>query len=228
MPSISASTVSTSTRLRSGSATAASSPIPTSSHSGAGGRHCRIRAISSRSEQSATVAARSGTAALLRVVDGTGFANDRHFDLAWVLELVLYAARDVLREPHRLLVGDLLALDHDPNLAAGLQREGLRHALEGVGDPFELLEPLDVGLQDVASRARAGRGDGVGRLDDHRLERRPVDVHVVSGHRHYHRLALAVLAEEVDPDLQVGAFHLAIDRLADVVHEGGADGDVRV
>ena len=38
----------------------------------------------------------------------------------------------------------------------------------------------------------------------------------------------AVLAEEIDADLQVGAFHLAIDRLADVVHEGGAHGDVGV
>ena len=94
--------------------------------------------------------------------------------------------------------------------------------------PFELLEPLDVGLEDVAARAGPRRGDGVGRLHDHRFERRPVDVHVVRGHRHHHRLALAVLAQEVDADLQVRALHLAIDRLADVVHERGADGDVRV
>ena len=30
------------------------------------------------------------------------------------------------------------------------------------------------------------------------------------------------------PICEVRAFHLAIDRLADVVHERGADGDVRV
>ncbi len=80
------------------------------------------------------------------------------------------------------------------------------------------------------SRLRAGtrRRDRVRRLHDHRLERGPVDVHVMRGHRHHHRLALAVLAQKVDADLQMRAFHLAIDRLADVVHERRADGDVRV
>ena len=43
-----------------------------------------------------------------------------------------------------------------------------------------------------------------------------------------HRLALAVLAQEVDAELEVRALHLAIDRLADVVQERGAHGDVRV
>ena len=81
----------------------------------------------------------------------------------------------------------------------------------------------------MSRRAPGPRGgDGVGRLHDHRFERRPVDVHVVRGHRHHDRFALAVLAEEVDADLQVRALHLAIDRLADVVHERGADGDVGV
>ena len=47
-------------------------------------------------------------------------------------------------------------------------------------------------------------------------------------HGHHHGLALAVLAQEVDAQLEVRALHLAIDRLADVVHEGRAHGDVRV
>src|SRR6266849_4277390 len=89
----------------------------------------------------------------LGVVDRARLPNDGHFDLARVFELVLDAARDVLREPDGLLVRDLLALDHDADLAAGLQRERLRHALEGVGDAFQLLEPLHVGLEDVAARA---------------------------------------------------------------------------
>ena len=110
----------------------------------------------------------------------------------------------------------------------GLQRERLRHALERVGDALELLEALDVGLEDVAARAGTRGRDRVGGLDDHRLERRPVDVHVVRGHRHHHRLALAVLAQEVDAELEVRALHVAVDRLADVVEERGADRDVRV
>ncbi len=37
-----------------------------------------------------------------------------------------------------------------------------------------------------------------------------------------------MLAEEVDAELEVRALHLAVDRLADVVQERGAHGDVRV
>ena len=40
--------------------------------------------------------------------------------------------------------------------------------------------------------------------------------------------ALAVLAQEVEAELEVRALHLAIDRLADVVQERGARGDVAV
>ena len=122
----------------------------------------------------------------------------------------------------------VLALDHDADFAAGLERERLRDALERVGDAFELLEALDVGLEDVAARAGTRRRDGVGRLDDHRFERRPVDVHVVRGDGLQHRLALAVLAEEVEAELEVRALQVAVDRLADVVQERGARGDVAV
>ena len=70
---------------------------------------------------------------------------------------LLDAARDVLRQPDRFFVGDLLALDHDPDLASRLQRERFRHALEGVGDSLELLEALDVVFYVLASGAGAGR-----------------------------------------------------------------------
>ena len=90
--------------------------------------------------------------------------------------------------------------------------------------PLELLEPLHVRLEDVAAGAGTRRRDRVGGLHDHRFERRPVDVHVVRRHGHHDRFALAVLAQEVDADLQVRPFHLAVDRLADVVEERGAHG----
>src|SRR6187455_1208950 len=108
-----------------------------------------MRAIRSRSSTSETEAGGRS----FGVVDGSGFTDDGHLDLAGVLELVFDPPRDVLRQPDRLLVGDLLALDHDANLAAGLQRERLRHALEGVGNAFEFFEALDVGLEDVATGA---------------------------------------------------------------------------
>ena len=93
---------------------------------------------------------------------------------------------------------------------------------------FELLEPLHVRLEDVAARAGARGGDRVGRLHDHRLERRPVDVHVVGRDRLQDRLALAVLAEELEAELEVRALEIAVDRLADVVQERGARRDVAV
>ena len=99
---------------------------------------------------------------------------------------------------------------------------------ERVGDALELLEPLDVRLEDVAARARPRRRDRVGGLDDHRFERRPVDVHVMRRDGLQHRLALAVLAQEVEAELEVRALQVAIDRLADVVQERGARGDVAV
>src|SRR5262245_3261153 len=237
MPSTMASTVSTSTRLRSGSTTAASSPMPTISQSGAAGRRCRSRATSSRSVSVSTVGPTilSGLCRLcgpggfsLRVVDRSRLPDDGDLDLSRILELVLDAACDVLRQPDGFLVRDLLALDHDADLAPGLQRERLGNALERVGDALELLEALDVRLEDVATCTWTRGGNRVGGLDDHRFERRPVDVHVMRRHGHHHRLALAVLAEEVDAELQVRALHFAIDRLADVVDERGADRDVRV
>src|SRR5262245_5635763 len=188
MPSTMASTVSTSRRFRAVSTTAASSPTPTTSQSGAGGSRARILAISSRSESWETEAGGSRLVACAAsppppawsfgIVDGPRFADDRDLDLTGILELALDAAGDVFRQPDRLLVGDVLALHHDADLAAGLQRERLRDTLERVGDALELLEPLHVRLQDVAPGAGARGRDGVGRLHDHRFERGPVDVHV--------------------------------------------------
>src|SRR4029079_2116060 len=86
---------------------------------------------------------------------GAGFSDHRDLDLARVGELGLEAARDVARQPDRLLVGDLLGVDDDADLAAGLDRERLLHALEARRDLLELLEPLDVGLEDLATGAGA-------------------------------------------------------------------------
>ena len=74
------------------------------------------------------------------------------------------------------------------------------------------------------SRRAPGRAAeiGVGGLDDHRFERGPVDVHVVRRDRQEDRLALAVLAQEVEAELEVRALQVAIDGLADVVEEGRA------
>src|SRR5262245_37915035 len=196
-PSTSASVVRISSAPRSGVTTAASSPMPTVSQAGAAGTRARICAMRSRSPTGAAAArpAPSPVEGLPGEFDGPGFTDDGHLDLSWVLELALDSLGDVLREPHGLLVRHAIAFDDDADFASGLEGEGLRDTLEGVGDALELLEPLDVGLEDVAARARARRRDGVGGLYDHRLERRPVDVHVVRGDALQDRRALPVLAE---------------------------------
>src|SRR5205814_8845012 len=93
------------------------------------------------------------------IVAGARLATHRDLDLAGVLELVLDAAGDVLRQPHRLLVGDFFALDHDPDLAPRLQRKRLRDALERIGNAFKAFEALDVRFQNIATCAGTGGGN---------------------------------------------------------------------
>src|SRR4051812_27596783 len=151
-PSTSASVVSTSSAPRSGFATAASSPMPIWSQEGEGWSRAWISAMTWRSPRSEIVA-------LPGVINGPGLADDGNFDLTRVFELVLDAPRDVLRQPHRFLVRDAVALDDDADFTAGLQRERLGHALERVGDVLELLEALHVGLEDIAPGAGPRGGD---------------------------------------------------------------------
>ena len=132
-------------------------------------------------------------------------------------------------ESHTVSSSDTVSLSTTMRISRpAWSANALETPCEGVGDALELLEPLHVGLEDVAPRAGARGGDRVGRLDDHRFERRPVDVHVMRRHRLQHRLALAVLAQEVEAELEVRALQVAVDRLADVVQERGARGDVAV
>src|SRR5829696_8358122 len=114
-----------------------------------------MRSISPRSPM---VASRDGLP-LTGVFNGTRLADDGDLDLSGVFQLVLDPPGDVLGQPDGLLVRDVIALDQDADLAAGLQRKRLRDALERVGDAFELFQPLDVGLEDVAARAWPGGGD---------------------------------------------------------------------
>src|SRR5262249_27733504 len=147
--------------------------MPTTSQSGGRGSSRRTRAMSSasvRSETTADISAPTHPAPLLRVVHRTRFPDDGDLDLAGVFQLVLDAPRDVLGEPDRLFLRNLLAFDHDSNLAPGLEAESLRNALESVSDAFQLFQPLHVGLQNVAARAGTSRGDRVGGLHDHRFE----------------------------------------------------------
>src|SRR5213078_4033885 len=82
---------------------------------------------------------------------------------------------------HRGDVVDLLGADEDTYLAAGLDGERALDALEAVGDGLEVLEPLDVGVHRLAAGARPRRADGIGDLDDRRLDAGVLDFLVVGG-----------------------------------------------
>ena len=87
---------------------------------------------------------------------------------------------------------------------------------------LELAQALDVVLERLAARARAGAGERVGGLDDDRLDGLRLDLVVVGLHRVRDRLGLAVAAGEVAADERVRALDLVRDRLADVVQQRGA------
>ena len=70
----------------------------------------------------------TGVEAVRGDVRRAALADDRHLDLARVLELVLDLARDLVREQDRRVVVDLLRLDDHADLAAGLQRVDLLDA----------------------------------------------------------------------------------------------------
>ena len=221
-PSTRASVVSTSRWLRDGSTTAASSPMPTTTQDGAAGRRARIRAITACSPASPTVGDAGHRAY------STARVSRMTVTLIWPGYSSSFSMRRAMSFDSQTASSSLMrSLSTRMRTSRpGLQREGLRDALEGVGNAFELLEALHVGLEDVASGAGTRRRDGVGSLHEHRFERRPVDVHVVRGHGVDDRRALAVLAEHLDAELEVRAVEVAIDGLADVVKEGGAHGDV--
>src|SRR5262245_47665749 len=109
MRSTSASVVSTCSAPRSGAATAASSPAATMRDGGGAGNLPRMCSMSARSPG-------VSPAALPRELNGAGLPDDRDLDLSRVLELVLDAARDVLRQPDRRFIRYAVALDHDPDL----------------------------------------------------------------------------------------------------------------
>src|SRR5207244_1282348 len=108
---------------------------------------------------------------LLGELDRALLADDRHLDLARVLELLLDVAGDLVREQLRLVVVDLLGLDDHPDLAPCLQGVDALDSLPLARELLERLEPLDVRLQALAPRARARRGDRVGGDQQDSLDR---------------------------------------------------------
>lgn len=129
------------------------------------------------------------------VLDGPGLADDRDLSIWPGYSSSVSMRRAMSFDSQTASSSVTCSASTNADLAARLQGEGLRDALERVGQVFELLEPFHVRLEDVAAGARTRRRDGVGRLHEHRLERRPVDVHVMGGHRVDDRARFPVLLQ---------------------------------
>src|SRR5438445_13552996 len=90
----------------------------------------------------------------LGVFDGPRLADHGDSDLTWKAQLRFDALGDVPRHELGSRIVDLLRLDQDPDLAAGLDGIGLLAALERVGDPLQLLQPPDGSPQPTPPRRR--------------------------------------------------------------------------
>ena len=165
---------------------------------------------------------------LPRVVDRARLADDGDLDLAGVLQALLDLLRDVAGQPGRPEVVDRVRLDEDPDLAPGLDGEALVDAVEGVGDPLQRLQPLDVGLDHLPPRPRPRPADRVGGGDDEGLDRLRLLLAVVGGDGVDDLAGAAEPLGDVGPDQGVRPLHLVVDRLADVVQQAGGLGDVDV
>ena len=150
--------------------------------------------------------------------------NEGDFDLAGVLHLFLDPLGDVVGDLLGQAVVDVLGVDDHADLAAGLDGVGLLDALEGGRDAFELLEPLDVAFEALASGAGPAGADGVGGEDDGRVGAGGFDVAVVGGGGVDDLVLLAVPLQQVGPDLRVPALDLVVDGLADVVQQSPPGG----
>src|ERR1035437_617988 len=159
------------------------------------------------------------TVSLLGVFDGSRLADDRHLDLARGGKTGLDLLDDVASQPGCAHIVDLLRLDQDSNLSAGLDGEASLDAIEAFGDGLEILEPADVSLHRLAARTGARRADGVGDLDYRGLLRGEVDFLVVGGDRVHHLRREVVALRDLGADLRVRALDLVVDRLAEVVQQ---------
>ena len=92
---------------------------------------------------------------LFRVLGGAAFADHADLDLAGVIQLVLDLLGDVAREQNHCIVGYLVRVDDDADLAACLDRIRARNARRFVCDAFQLFQTLDVVLDVLAACARA-------------------------------------------------------------------------
>src|SRR5687768_13744336 len=142
-----------------------------------------------------------------------------HLDLARISQLLLERLGDVAADFGGLRVVRVLGAGDHPQLAAGLDGEGLLDAREAAGDGLQLLHPFDVPLERFAAGAGAGGAARIGRGHEHCVRIVGDDLVVMAEGGVYDLGFLTVPFEQVGPDLGMAALQLVVGRLADVVQE---------
>ena len=107
---------------------------------------------------------------LLRVVDCAGLADDVDFDLSRILQFGLDLLRNVTGQKCDGIVTDFIRLRDDSDLTTSLDRVGILNALRCIGDLFELLKTLDVGLEGLTPCARSRSRQRIRRRDQNRFD----------------------------------------------------------
>ena len=143
-------------------------------------------------------------------------------DLTGIGKLLLDLLCDIARQKHHLILGNILGLDHNADLASGLDGVAARNAGEALGYLLELFEALDVVFDVLAACAGTGGRDSVGCLNDAGDDRARLDIAVVRLDSVDDRFALFIPLADIDADGDVAALDLVVDGLADIVQKACA------
>ena len=84
---------------------------------------------------------------LLSVVHMPCFPDHMHFDLTGIIEVVLNFLGQFPRQKNHSVVVNTVGLDHDANLAAGLNGEGFFHPGKRTGHFFQFFKAFDIIFQ---------------------------------------------------------------------------------
>src|SRR3989338_2964978 len=80
---------------------------------------------------------------LFRVLNGPHFPDHRNLDLPGILHTLLNLLADIPGQDYRVIVGNPLRLDNNPDLPAGLDGVRLLHPFKRIGNGLQLSQFLD-------------------------------------------------------------------------------------
>src|SRR3989338_7329271 len=140
-------------------------------------------------------------------------------DFSRIFQLFLYALRDSARKRVHGDIRDLAWVHKDAYLSPRCNSVHLLYAGEGTREALKVAETLQVAVYRVSSCARASPRYRVCDLHDNRLWRLIRIFFIVRLHRLYNALVYTEFLQNASPYLNMGALHLVVNRLPDVVQE---------